>query len=1675
MVAVCEGQNKSHKIIVFRRIEMFTIYWVIITLTCTVRCQQFDSTSDGLTMSSHVSSTLASQHTSLTTSETNSGNSVSTSVGDQAEHTSVRALQEHTTLDVLRENTSGVPPNHWPTTLGDLPEHTLSAISELTTSGILPEHTTISVLPGATTFNTIPELTTFGVLPEHTTNVVTPEHTTNVVTPEHTTNVVTPEHTTNVVTPEHTTNDALLVHTTVRASSESNTLVISDPTEMSNKNSNVSSGALSPVLATTASDRNTLMNSTVSQNPTTEHAVGLEYTSALHVISDEVNLKHLVTGVDSVGTTTPSLDTTLGTADTAITSADTTLATEGTTLVPADIKAQTNITLAPGDTTLAPLETKLAPGDTTLAPLETTLAPGDTTLAPLETTLAPGDTTLAPLETTLAPGDTTLAPLETTLAPGDTTLAPLETTLVIGDKALALGNTTLFLEDTSLALVGTTPAPAVTTLVPTNTTLVPTDTSLALVGTTPAPAVTTLVLTNTTLVPTDTTLTLTGMMLATVDTTLSPADATLFSENFSLLPAEPALAPTNTTSTLANITLGPVEVTDTPEQRTPSGSVVDPWKTTLNQNEEITVSITSFSMPTDRTDQGHTTSSLSFQGLQQSTTLSAHTVVPQPANSSHMELIVIERTTIPQSRQITELRTTTQAAAASLEHTPEPVVTETATLGASDAYILDQTTVPRSVDESLANTAATAIQENTHFPLERASVKHTTSTLNSETSGRTLSGLMDMGNETTTLLSRGSSSGMTSSEVVILQTTVSSGVVGPLTNTSLIPHTSSYTIESPANTGVASYTLSIEHRATSPPAIGSLTISDLGQETIASTFYPDIIGMLLKTSKPPHTVTAEITSSSLNGPIATTEHFVASDHTNEYSSRVDLLETVTVDTMTHGNAHRVLTSNILRSLIVPTGSVDRVSTPSLNVGESVIMTGVDTDRVAFTTPPLFVADSRTLATNDHVMMHSSSFPVLATSMSYQSVPIEHTIESIDFHSLANTTRNITNREYATIFPSLAELGWNSNLTETLDTSSTSLQFNNETFKLTSLVSLKAESIEHSVSSRKSASDLYTPIAIVSIPSNSVHFEQTPVLSPLVSHTTQSTMSTYLNDLGISQRPPILIFPNSLNDSIYPSQTRYTEQSSAPETAALSEGLSLAQLSTSSKEMSTLETRLSSSKSSYISSYLSTSELILTDVPDSKSAPLKPIEATYRLGLTTTLNIVPTLILDSSERSTMSHNVRLSLRPSVSMQVSTLLMQDTLMHDLLMSSVLISPSRTIISSSSGLVSSSSTLAPTNIVITPAPLRKNITVYLFFKSDCELVQTSPYKEELVIKLYKHFNELVNINIKDISIGNPQCNPQQIVIAFRNVVKSTLLKSLSESGNTSFTLGPTQNKVSFNITDFREVVVAPEKSVNVGDIAVIVLAICICVTLVLAGVAVFIKEIYLKKTRRNISYSTASPLATKKTAGVDPNEKYTTVEMQEEHSVEDSYCSPYDAEYSSIGNGEFTSFTTSASCGEGIARDYSLDTDKSNEETKAIRRSRNPFQKPKKKIKDSKKSEKYGLVIGVLGYKKQLVRSDPEHYHHYAVPENIEPGSPLEDSDRPQYVNSTPSYQTEEVNKSSLQASGHSHITSFPQTKGGSKDKLLNEVQDKHVYNNCVYNAAFLSEQDPVESSSFESVHF
>ncbi|KAI8798556.1 mucin-12 [Biomphalaria glabrata] len=1593
MVAVCEGQNKSHKIIVFRRIEMFTIYWVIITLTCTVRCQQFDSTSDGLTMSSHVSSTLASQHTSLITSETNSGNSVSTSVGDQPEHTSVRALQEHTTLDVVRENTSGVPPNHWPTTLGDLPEHTLSAISELTTSGILPEHTTISVLPGATTFNTIPELTTFGVLPEDTTINLNPEHTTNVVTqehttftPEHTTNVVTPEHTTNVVTPEHTTNDALLVHTTVRASSVSNTLVISDPTEMSNKNSNVSSGALSPVLATTASDRNTLMNSTVSQSPTTEHAVGLEYTSALNdevtvstnVTSDEVNLKHLVTGVDSVGTTTPSLDTTLDTADTAITSADITLATEGTTLVPADIKAQTNITLAPGDTTLA----------------------------------------------------------------------PLETTLVIGDKALALGNTTLFLEDTSLALVRTTPAPAVTTLVPTNTTLVPTDTTLPL----------------------------TGIMLATVDTTLIPAEATIFSENFSLLPAEPALAPTNTTSTLANITLGPVEVTNTSEQRTSSGSVVDPWKTTLNQNEDITVSITSFSMPTDRTDQGHTTSSLRFEGLEQSTTLSAHTVVPQPANSSHMELVVIERTTIPQSRQITELRTTTQAAAASLEHTPEPDVTETATLGASDAYILDQTTVPRSVDESLANTAATAIQENTHFPLERASVEHTASTLNTETSGRTLSGFMGMGNETTTLLSRGSSSGMTSSEVVILQTTVSSGVVGPLTNTSLIPHTSSYTIESPANTGVASYTLSIEHRATSPPAIGSLTISDLGQETIASTFYPDIIGMLLKTSKPPHTVTAEITSSSLNGPIAATEHFVASDHKNEYSSRVDLLETVTVDTMTHGNAHRVLTSNILRSLILPTGSVDRVSTPSLNVGGSVIMTGVDTDRVVLTTPPLFVADSRTLATNDHFMMHSSSFPVLATSTSYQSVPTEHTIESIDFHSLANTTRNITNREYATIFPSLAELGWKSNLTtETLDTSSTSLQFNNETFKQTSLVSLKAESIEHSVSSRKSASDLYTPIAIVSIPRSSVHFEQTPVLPPLVSHTTQSTMSTYLNDLGISQRPPILIFPNSLNDSIYPSQTRYTEQSSAPETAALSEGLSLAQLSTSSKEMSTLETRLSSSKSSYISSYLSTSELIITDVPDSKSAPLKPIEATYRLGLTTALNIVPTLILDSSERATMSHNVWLSLRPSVSMQVSTLLMQDTLMHDLLMSSVLISPSRTIISSSSGLVSSSSTLAPTHIVITPAPLRKNITVDLFFKSDCELVQTSPYKEELVIKLYKHFNELVNINIKDISIGNPQCNPQQIVIAFRNVVKSTLLKSLSESGNTSFTLGPTQNKVSFNITDFREVVVAPEKSVNVGDIAVIVLAICICVTLVLAGVAVFIKEIYLKKTRRNISYSTASPLATKKTAGVDPNEKYTTVEMQEEHSVEDSYCSPYDAEYSSIGNGEFTSFTTSASCGEGIARHYSLDNEKSNEETKPIRRSRNPFQKPKKKIKDSKKSEKYGLVIGVLGYKKQLVRSDPEHYHHYAVPEKIEPGSPHEDSDRPQYVNSTPSYQTEEVNKSSLQASGHSHITSFPQTKGGSKDKLLNEVQDKNVYNNCVYNAAFLSEQDPVESSSFESVHF
>uniref|UniRef100_A0A2C9L299 Uncharacterized protein n=1 Tax=Biomphalaria glabrata TaxID=6526 RepID=A0A2C9L299_BIOGL len=334
------------------------------------------------------------------------------------------------------------------------------------------------------------------------------------------------------------------------------------------------------------------------------------------------------TGVDSVGTTTPSLDTTLDTADTAITSADTTLATEGTTLVPADIKAQTNITLAPGDTTLA----------------------------------------------------------------------PLETTLVIGDKALALGNTTLFLEDTSLALVRTTPAPAVTTLVPTNTTLVPTDTTLPL----------------------------TGIMLATVDTTLIPADATIFSENFSLLPAEPALAPTNTTSTLANITLGPVEVTNTSEQRTSSGSVVDPWKTTLNQNEDITVSITSFSMPTDRTDQGHTTSSLRFEGLEQSTTLSAHTVVPQPANSSHMELIVIERTTIPQSRQITELRTTTQAAAASLEHTPEPDITETATLGASDAYILDQTTVPRSVDESLANTAATAIQENTHFPLERASVSFST-------------------------------------------------------------------------------------------------------------------------------------------------------------------------------------------------------------------------------------------------------------------------------------------------------------------------------------------------------------------------------------------------------------------------------------------------------------------------------------------------------------------------------------------------------------------------------------------------------------------------------------------------------------------------------------------------------------------------------------------------------------------------------------------------------------------------------------------------------------------------------------------------------------------------------------------------------------------------------------
>ncbi|KAK0062304.1 mucin-12 [Biomphalaria pfeifferi] len=1549
MVAVCEGENKSHKM---RSIEMFTIYWVIITLTCTVRCQQYDSTSDGLTMSSHVSSMLTSQHTSLTTSETNSENSVSTLVGDQPEHTSVRALQEHTTLDVLREITSGVPLNHWPTTLGDLTEHTLSAISEQTTSGILPEYTTISVLPRATTLNAIPELTTFGVLPEDTTINLNPEHTTNVVTQE------------------HTTNNALLVHTTVRATSESNIIVISDPTEMSNKNSNVSSGAISPVLATTASDRNTLMNSTVSLSSTTEHAVGLEYTSALddvvtestNVTSDELNLKHLVTGVDSVGITTPSLDTTLDTADTAITSADITLATEGTTL-----------------------------------------------------------------------------------APADTTLAPLETTLVIGDKELALGNTTLFLEDTSLALVGTTPAPAVTTLAPTNTTLVPADTALPLTG-----------------------------IIAIVDTTLIPADATLFSENFSLLPAEPALGPTNTTSTLANITLGPVEVTDTPGQRTPSGSVVDPWKTTLNQNEEITVSITSFSLTTDRTDQGHTTSSLRFEGLEQSTTLSAHTVVPQPANSSHVELVVIERTTIPQSRKITELRTTTQAAAASLEHTPEPVVTETATLGASDAYILDQTTVPRSVDESLANTSATAIQENTHFPLEMASVEHTASTLNTGTSGRTLSGLMDMGNETTTLLSGGSSSGMTYSEVVILQTTVSSGVVGSLTNTSLIPHTSSYTIESPSNT--ASYTLSIEHRATSPPAMGSLTISDLGLETIASTLYPDIIGMLLKTSKPPHTVTAEITSSSLNGPIAATEHFVASDHTNEYSSRVDLLETVTVDT---GNAHRALTSNILRSLIVPTGYVDRVSTPSLNVGGSVIMSGVDTDRVELTTQPLFLADSRTLATNDHFMMHSSSFPVLATSTSHQSVPTEHTIEPIDFHSLANTTRNITNREYATIFPSLAELGLNSNLTtETLEASSTSLQFNNETFEQTRLVSLKAESIEHSVSSRKSASDLYTPIVIFSITRNSVHFEQTPVLSPLVGHTTQSTMSTYLSDLDISQRPPIIIFPNSLNAS----PTHYTEQSSAPETAALSEGLSLDHLSASSKEfdalapeMSTLETRLSSSKSSYISSYLSTSELILTDVPDSKSAPLKSIEATYRLGLTTALNSVPTLIMDSSERATMSHSVRLSLRPSVSMQVSTLLMQDTLMHDLLMSSVLISPSRTIISSSSDLVISSSTVAPTHIVITPAPLRKNITVYLFFKSDCELVQTSPYKEELVIKLYKHFNELVNINIKDISIGNPQCNPQQIVIAFRNVVKSTLLKSLSESGNSSFALGPTQNKVSFNITDFREVVVAPEKSVNVGDIAVIVLAICICVTLVLAGVAVFIKEIYLKKTRRNISYSTASPLAIKKTAEVDPNEKYTTVEMQEEHSVEESYCSPYDAEYSSIGNGEFTSFTTSASCGEGIARHYSLDTEKSNEETKAIRRSRNPFQKPKKKIKDSKKSEKYGLVIGVLGYKKQLVRSDPEHYHHYAVPEKIEPGSPHEDSDRPRYVNSTSSYQTEEVSKSSLQASGHSHITSFPQTKVGSKDKLLNEVQDKHVYNNCVYNAAFLSEQDPVESSSFESVHF
>ncbi|CAL1532979.1 unnamed protein product, partial [Lymnaea stagnalis] len=165
--------------------------------------------------------------------------------------------------------------------------------------------------------------------------------------------------------------------------------------------------------------------------------------------------------------------------------------------------------------------------------------------------------------------------------------------------------------------------------------------------------------------------------------------------------------------------------------------------------------------------------------------------------------------------------------------------------------------------------------------------------------------------------------------------------------------------------------------------------------------------------------------------------------------------------------------------------------------------------------------------------------------------------------------------------------------------------------------------------------------------------------------------------------------------------------------------------------------------------------------------------------------------------------------------------------------------------------------TNLTTPTSPSNLYI-LFTFTTSDCTSLTHSPYIEELKLKICELFTKLShNINITHISIEDPQCVHNTIVVNFKDTISSLLITNLENfilgKGEPShFHLGPEGNKILFNITHWQKMdQPAPKSSRGAGEVAVITTAVCVCVALIATGVVILVKEFYYKKINKRINF--------------------------------------------------------------------------------------------------------------------------------------------------------------------------------------------------------------------------------